>query len=261
MTKSFVVTVCLVSFLLAGCSGGGLSSGDPRVGRFNGAFTECLSGPGEVSIDIWKEGYAYIDTSLEGYIESGSDPERLSGGGREVRFDYTRNALGETTDYSVDGMLSEDGQVISGTFTVSSDTIQPTQCRFAARRIPSDPLYVSTTPGNFSCVGSNAFTTTPLNNRTGGFALQLSSSAPRPSCFSGAVFAVRMQPVLSGSFSFWATVSGGDTPVPVAVWSACDGRELSCSPNGYGGWQATQFKDVVILSGDSSVSLDVTYGN
>jgi hypothetical protein len=260
MRQTLVLTVCLAAWFLSGCSGGGLAPGDKRVGQFNGAFTGCRSSPGEATINIWKEGYAYIDTSLEGYIESGSDPERLSGGGRDVRFDYSRNELGTLTNYSVDGMLSEDGQVISGTFTVSSDSIEPSQCQFSVRRVSWDPLYVSTTPGNFSCVEPNYHRDTPLNGSAGG-GLKPSPSAPRPSCFTGNVHAVRMRPVVSGYFSLYAHTSGGYDSRPVAVWSACDGRELSCSTGGFGGWRATQFQDVLVLTDGDSVALDVNYEN
>jgi hypothetical protein len=164
--------------------------------------------------------------------------------------------------------MSEDGQVISGTFMASSEEFAQTQCRFAVRRVYWDPLYVKTTPGDFSCAGPHAAADSPLNgDGTGGFSLQLSPTAPRPSCFSGGVSAIRMRPTLTGRFTIGAETAGGvageDHTRRTAVFSACDGQELACgSSPGSVTVQLTQFQDVLLLAeGDGYVTFRVDYSS
>ncbi|HLL52806.1 MAG TPA: hypothetical protein VK447_04615 [Myxococcaceae bacterium] len=268
----FLSPLCVAAVVLAGCGPfiQPFSKDDPRIGRYNGAFTGCQEYPGSAFIDITKEGYSYFDTALNSYIESGSPPGHLVTGGRQVRFDYAKNSLGTVVRYSVDGVLSEDGQVISGTFkaTSSREGTQPVTCQFSVRRLTSDPRYVSTTPGNFACAGGVELDTR-LFGPTGSSILKLSGTAPRPSCFSGGVSAVRLRPTVS--YRFWlgaetgSGVAGEDNTRPMAVWSACDGRELACAPPRAQGFipyipvDLKQFEDVLLLvQGEGGVSFEVS---
>lgn len=243
------------------CCGNSIAEDDPRVGQFNGSFGECEGGPGRATLDIWKQGYAYFDTDLNNYVQSGSQPGTISAGGRTIAFGYDRNSLGDVTHYSVDATLSADGQIVEGHVGVSghfkTEGQQARTCQFSGRRVYFDPLYVDTVPGDFSCTGAQG--DLPLFGTTGNFNFETRPAGPVPSCFAGPTLAERLRPLRTGRYAFevYQAGSGHDARRPLAVFSSCDGTELACDAGGYLTVDLNQYEDVVMVVTEPATTYDV----
>jgi len=252
----------------AGCGGGGggsLSPDDPRVGSYRGAFQGCAGMVGGASLDIDEQGIAFFDSDLNWYVESGSEYNRMTSGGRDIRFSEVRNSLGDLTAYDVDATLSADGQRVTGTFTATTtlygETAQaPNHCQFALERPDWDPLFVDSRAAEFTC--ASHVNEMQLPTSTTGFSDFTSPTAPTPSCFAGPYYAARFRPPATGLFDVsarkQAIIEGDNWFRPTAVFSACTGRELQCS-TGDVVLPLTQFDDVLLVSaGDNGVAFQLT---
>lgn len=234
-TRSLLVATVLVAvggFSIAGCAPS-LDADDPRPGSYNGTIFGCIPVPLSAGLYIRSEGYAYFSSRVNGDVQSGSQPGTVGGAAHIVRFDYVRNSLGDLTGYSVDGTLSDDRQTVSGIVSYWTQnrheqrrTDGPPGCRFSLRRARSDTAYIDTSIGDFSCATEIGYMY-PADGSAFGRPDD-SMSVPRPSCFDGELYAVRVLPMASGRYEIRAGTSQG-TFRSAALFSACDGREIACN--------------------------------
>lgn len=249
----------LAVLVTAGC--GGVGPGDPRVGQFNGSFGGC--GPiGNASIEVVESGIAYIDTDFNDYSALETEYHFLSGFSPQMSFKAVKTTIWDSVEYGVEATLSDDHQLVTGTFTAVRTTNgnppeAPRQCRLALKRVLWDPQVVDSRASEFTCAGVDFEMTLP---NSGGVSISdTSPTAPIPSCFAGPVRAARFHPTATGRYDISAGMWQGTEWHSVAAFSSCTGQELACG-NFQISLQLRQFQDVLLVTdGPSETSLHASF--